>query len=1242
MIERSEASFGERFEVVRLLGQGGQGIVHEVFDRATQRRLALKTLRDWDAASSARFKREFRALSEVQHPCLIRLHELFEADGRLFFTMDLVDGRHFLAFVRDADSASPEVTDTVTAESGLRHAFGGTRHELPAAKPFSDWRFDELRLRQALSQLIDALEVLHESGLVHRDIKPSNILVRENGALCLLDFGLVSDKHAHESSTLHVVGTAVYMAPEQSAYSGVGPAADWYAVGVVLFHALTGRLPFDGPPIDVLVNKRTLDAPSPSSLVSGLPDDLVSLCEQLLLRDANERVAGAPWRRLRHSEPPAPLISRRRPSRSHVTAFFGRARELAWLGERYARMVDTGAVTVSIAGESGIGKSALLSRFMEQIAERHERTVVLSGRCYERESIHYKGVDGLVDSLVRFLRGLRPEECAWFIPRHVPELIRQFPAFEAVHGFSNAARQLPSSDANIARSRAAAALRELLVRLGDRFPAVVIIDDAQWIDSDGSSLLQDLLRPPDAPRLLLICSYTLRAGVQSARPVLGADDVLEVGPLLDADTAALAREHSGRLGLELPQGEASALAAEANGHPILLYELVRHASGLGDNAPRSGLRLDDVLRERVQALPEDARLVLELACTCEVPLRRELVVNAAGLELGRVEDCTELLVADRLLTASSGSVQPSHDRVRKAVVGAIGAEALGELHRRLAVAFEALLPEQVESLATHWSRAQDPVHAAPHAAAAGRAAAAAFAFDRACSFYKLALLGTEERSARLTLSIALGGVLASAGRSLDAASAFLDAARLSASEHEALELRRRAAEELLRSGHIDEGIEVLQSVLAPLGIALRTAPRHALASLLYHRARLALRGMNHELTTAERVPPDILQRIDACWSIASGLGLVDMIQGADFQTRGLLLALRAGEPERLVQGPALEAALLASEGSAAQPRVSQLLEKASGLLHRVENPESRAWLLLARGIVALQNGRFAECLGFCSEAETILLEECVGTSWQLARAQIFCAWSLVYLGRLREVRVRVPRLLDEYGKRQDVFSQMTLKLGPLHVLGMADDAVAEMRKECQALLTRWSQKGFHFQHLAALFTLVAADLYEGRAAEAFERMEASWPKLEASLLLRAQFIRIDVWFLRGRAALLLAVAEPKRRRALSRVVQQAVQHIEREGMPWSNGMASSLGAGLSGLAGDSANALRRLQRAEAAFAAAGMRLYAACCALQAGQISGAQPVRDGVFDAEGVRRPELYARVLIPVPGVNPRETSPG
>ena len=257
------------------------GIVYRALDRDRDVTVAVKTLREMDAENLLRFKNEFRTLQGLQHPNLVNLGELVESGGHWFFTMELVEGINFFSYVRPRRCAVGTDREIFGDEPTAEAAFG--------ARPRA--YFDEEHLRSALRQLADALGTMHAAGFVHRDIKPSNILVTDAGRAVLLDFGFVIG--IAQRSSDRVVGTATYMAPEQAASQPVTAAADWYALGVMLYEALTGSPPIDGMPIEVLVKKQQYVAPRPSTLVDGIPNDLDDLCMELLAISPAARPSGA-------------------------------------------------------------------------------------------------------------------------------------------------------------------------------------------------------------------------------------------------------------------------------------------------------------------------------------------------------------------------------------------------------------------------------------------------------------------------------------------------------------------------------------------------------------------------------------------------------------------------------------------------------------------------------------------------------------------------------------------------------------------------------------------------------------------------------------------------------------------------------------------------------------------------------------------------------------------------------------
>ncbi|QEL17786.1 hypothetical protein PX52LOC_04794 [Limnoglobus roseus] len=816
--------------LLRELGRGGMGVVYEAVHQSRGNHVALKTLPAANGAALHRFKREFRTLADINHPNLIGLHTL-EADGcHWFFTMDLIQGEDFFSFVRP---------------SGV---------------------LDEPRLRSALAQLVMGVLALHGRNIVHRDLKPSNVMVNPEGRVLLLDFGLALEFAGNAATTgAEIAGTPGYMAPEQAGAGAITPACDWYAVGVMLYEALTGRLPFSGDPLKVLRKKQNLDPPSLAD-VPDLPDDLAELAMRLLARAPDQRPDALAI---------AKVIASHAAVRSGAVAagwhLVGRGEHLEALKDAYRTFQQQREpITAFIRGRSGEGKSTLAEHFLQTL--RHDPDlVVLSARCYDRESVPFKALDNLIDALATFLRTLPHEEAARVMPADIGVLCQVFSVLHRVDVVAQAPRvNLGNLDEPQIRDRAFTALRELLCGLSQDRPLIAFVDDLQWGDADSAEVLFTVLRPPQAPRLLFLGSYRsdetetspfLRKWHELNRKhdvALGHREVT-VSPLGMEECTELVLS---LLGKDTPaiRLRAAQMAAETGGNPYLLIELV----GCFDPETDSfqPLEMPELLARKMARLPAEAGSLLNVVAVSGQALSLAEASRTAGHALAPV--ATIMHMRNERLVRLVGPeenllVDTYHDRVRETVLGQMGPESRRTIHRTLAEVIEAegggasaelvvalergekgredegrAVP-RVYDLAYHYDAAGESRRAWAYALLAGEQARRQFALEVAAEQFAIARRNAESASAAIRFRICegRGEALMLLGRYWEASQELDGAVALTNQPIEQARIEALQGELAFKQCAINESLVVYERALRRLG---QWVPRSSIGWLsgLFH------------------------------------------------------------------------------------------------------------------------------------------------------------------------------------------------------------------------------------------------------------------------------------------------------------------------------------------------------------------------------------------------------------------------
>jgi tetratricopeptide (TPR) repeat protein len=744
---------GGRYRMLSPLGAGGMGEVFLAEDTQLQRRVAVKVLpasAAEDTVARERLRREALAAAALDHPFICKIHEIGDADGRMFIVMEYVEGETLHAAAR--------------------------RELLP--------------MRQVIDiahQLTQALDAAHRRSIIHRDLKPANVMVTRHGHVKVMDFGLAKQLvvpssagagagSGSDAGTLLTdsgtrLGTPGYMSPEQVLGGSLDPRSDIFSLGVILHELATGSHPFlRADPTETMAailrdppGTGTRDADSVGGFGAVIHRMLAKACagrhqntaELLADIEALRERAWSSSSRAVPSEPAQP---------AERTPFVGRDAEASELTRLLDRMLTGQGGLVLVGGEPGVGKTRLARELLA--AARERGCLCLTGHCYEMEGAPpFVPFVEMTEQTVRLI----PQAVRAAMGDLAPEIAALVPSLRRTY---HDIPPLPDVPADQQRRLMFSAFLEYVRRGTQKSPGVFLLDDLHWADDPTLQLLLHLAPHLASMRLLVVGTYR-DVELDVKRPFAKTLESLLRQRL--ATRIALRRlsesgvqEMLSRMsGSAPPSGLAKAVFRETEGNPFFIEEVYQHLSEEGKLFDSSGawkadLRVDTievpegvrlVIGRRLDRLGEQARKVLTAGAIIGRTFPLDLLQAVVDFSEDAVLDAIE--EAERAQLVASDSSQRTarygfvHELIRTTLVGGLSLPRRQRLHLKIADALERLRAASLDShasvLAHHLFQAgaaAETDRTARFLLLAGRRALAAGAFEETLEVFDN-LLGLE-------------------------------------------------------------------------------------------------------------------------------------------------------------------------------------------------------------------------------------------------------------------------------------------------------------------------------------------------------------------------------------------------------------------------------------------------------------------------------------------------------------------
>jgi tetratricopeptide (TPR) repeat protein len=903
----TEPTVGRRYILKEHLGTGGMGIVYRATDKLAGQSVALKQVTSPESklhfatepshSTNLRIAlaQEFQILASLRHPHIVSVLDYgFDENRQPFFTMTLLENAQSIL---EAGQGQPQAVKI-----------------------------------DLLIQLLQALDYLHQRGILHRDLKPGNVQVIER-TVKVLDFGLSASTlkdSASASVNTSTAGTFAYMAPELFLNGVPSRASDLYAVGLLIYELLSGEFPYQKRNVGVMVNQILNEPVEVEAL--GFSQRVTTVLERLLTKQPEDRYWDAGQvitdlcQATNHPRPPETVEIRE--SYLQAAAFVGRYDEMIQLTAELERANEGQGDTWLIGGESGVGKSRLADEI--RIQALVNGMLVLRGQAVQEGGNPYQIWLNTLRWLA-LMTELNDEE-AGLLKRLVPDIGRLLE------------RDIP--DASLLDPQAIK--NKLLEVIGDAFrrfdqPVLLLLEDLQWASSNSLVVLNHLNGM--ASQLPLLILGTFRDDDRPDLPaLLPAMNPLKLDRLTESETAELS---ASMLKMDTQQQQlVSLLQRETEGNPFFLVEIVRalaeeagelrsvETMALPEHIITGGLQ--QLVQRRLDRVPTEYRPLLQVAATDGRSLDLKV--------LGHLKN--DLDLDDWLTTCANSAVVEvqeeqwrfAHDKLREILLANLPQSAQQQLHRQVATAIETAYSNvrtQAARLAHHWAEAGDKLQEIHYADMAGDQALNVGANAAAKTLFEQALAAMQQLP-----------------QTAENQERFIDITR---------KLARVAS--FLPSENVLAFLDRALTMAQALADEVRLAQIHgALGAFHYMRAQYqsAFDHFSHSMSLAEKLGLDELLMLPYNLIGRSVYINGDYVQAGNMLSKGISLAEKFNDQELLAGSLAFYAAGLWSQGQ--REEGTKVAQQALALAESLGHPSRIAGNNMVLGISQALCGFFEEAI----------------------------------------------------------------------------------------------------------------------------------------------------------------------------------------------------------------------------------------------------------------------------------------